>query len=135
MLEGIGGRIVFLIDWNRARKRLLSFVDKAGAVAVLADAARRQVGHMAWLAAGGDRLLWQAMADAGGAVFHLGDRLEEALGAEAARAWLLEVLTVATQAARRQKPLAMVADEARPGWLARCRAATASRRCWPSMPR
>ena len=34
-LEGIGERIVFLIDWNRARKRLLHFVSREGAVAVL----------------------------------------------------------------------------------------------------
>jgi len=113
VLEGIGARIVFLIDWNRARKRLMPFIDKAGAVTVLSEAARREAGHMAWLSAGGDRLLWQAMGDAGGAVFHLGDRLDDVLGAEAARAWLLEVLTAASVVAQRQQPLAVVADEAR----------------------
>jgi uncharacterized protein Yka (UPF0111/DUF47 family) len=113
LLEAIGARIVFLIDWNRARKRLLSFVDKSSAVRVLTEAARREVGHMAWLAAGGERLLWQAMADIGGTVFHLGDRLDDVLGASAAQDLLVEVLSQASQAARRQQPVALVADETR----------------------
>ena len=52
-LEGIGSRIVFLIDWNRARKRLQAFVDKDDAIAVLAEAARLDIGHRAWLQATG----------------------------------------------------------------------------------
>lgn len=113
LLGAIASRLVFLIDWNRARKRLLTFVDKAGAQAVLLEAARREVGHAAWLAAGGERLLWQAMSDQGASAFHLGDRLDEVLGDEAARDWLVEVLALAARAARRQQPVALLADEAR----------------------
>jgi hypothetical protein len=51
-LEGIASRIVFLIDWNHARKRLHAFVDKEGAIAVLAEAARLDVGHRAWVQVG-----------------------------------------------------------------------------------
>ncbi|MFM2404805.1 MAG: hypothetical protein RL223_2685 [Pseudomonadota bacterium] len=113
MLCAIASRLVFLIDWNRARKRLLTFVDKAGAQAVLLEAARREVGHAAWLAAGGERLLWQAMSDQGASAFHLGDRLDEVLGDEAARQWLVEVLALAARAAQRQQPVALLTDEAR----------------------
>ncbi|OYT94591.1 MAG: phosphate transport regulator [Pseudomonas sp. PGPPP3] len=112
-LEGLAARIVFLIDWNRARKRLLPFIDKAGAVSVLTEAARRGCGHMAWLAAGGERLLWQAMAEQGSGSFHLGDRLDEVMGAEPTRALLLQVLVLAADAAQRQQPMALVADETR----------------------
>lgn len=114
-LEDLGARIVFLIDWNRARKRLLAFVDGGGAVAVLAEAARRECGHMAWLQAGGERLVWNAMAAQGEGVFRLGDRLDDVMGADAAQALLTELLGLAWQAAQRQQPVALVADEAR--WL------------------
>ena len=45
-LEGLGARIVFLIDWKRARKRLNLLVRKSTSVEVLTEAARREVGHM-----------------------------------------------------------------------------------------
>jgi uncharacterized protein Yka (UPF0111/DUF47 family) len=112
-LEAIGARIVFLIDWNRARKRLLGFVDKDGAVAVLRGAARCEAGHMAWLQAGAERLVWTAMAAQGEGVFRLGDRLDEVLGAAPAVDLLVELMTLASQAAQRSQPVALVADEAR----------------------
>jgi uncharacterized protein Yka (UPF0111/DUF47 family) len=112
-LEGIGERIVFLIDWNRARRRLLAFTDKAGAVAVLEEAARRRVGHRAWLASGGERLLWSVMAAQGEGSFRLGDRLDDVLGAEAAHAWLTDVLALAWRVREQGQPAALVADESR----------------------
>jgi hypothetical protein len=112
-LESIGARIVFLIDWNRARKRLQAFVDKDDAVAVLREAARREAGHMAWLVAGAERLAWNAMAAQGEAAFRLGDRLDAVLGREDACQWLVDVLVLAADAAKRHQSAAYVADEAR----------------------
>ena len=112
-LEGIGSRLVFLIDWNRARKRLLPFVAKAAALSVLAEAARLDVGHMAWLKAGGDRLLFDAMQADGEAVFRVGDRLDEVLGAADASAFLVEVMSLASRALVAGQPVALVADETR----------------------
>lgn len=112
-LEGVGERIVFLIDWNRARKRLLPFVDKAAAVMVLDEAARRRVGHRAWLAAGADRLIWNVMAAQAASTFRLGDRLDDVLGAEAAREWLVETLALAWRVREQGQPAALVADGAR----------------------
>ena len=111
-LEAVGARVVFLIDWNRARKRLQLFVGKDDAVAVLAEAARREAGHMAWLAAGGERLLWNAMA-AQQPPFRLGERLDDMLGADAPRAWLVDVLVQAQAAVAARQPAAYVADAAR----------------------
>jgi len=114
-LTAIGARIVYLIDWNRARKRLQPFVSKAGAVAVLREAARRECGHMAWLQAGAERLAWGAMAAQGGGVFRLGDSLSDVLGEADAQAWLADLMALAWQAECRRQPVALLADEAR--WL------------------
>jgi len=112
-LEGIGSRIVFLIDWNRARKRLLPFVAKAEAVEVLREAARRDAGHMAWLKAGGEALVYAAMQGVGQGAFRIGDRLDTVLGTDDARTFLVEVLQLASDALLNRQPAALVADETR----------------------
>ncbi|MDQ5927188.1 MAG: hypothetical protein QG554_2131 [Pseudomonadota bacterium] len=112
-LTELGARIVFLIDWNRARKRLLNFVSKEGAVAVLTAAAQAEVGHMAWLKAGGEQLIFTAMQGAGVGAFRIGDRLDDVLGDAPAQNLLLEVMRLATQALLRGQPTALVADETR----------------------
>jgi uncharacterized protein Yka (UPF0111/DUF47 family) len=112
-LEFVGSRIVFLIDWNRARKRLQMFLGKADAVAVLREAARREVGHMGWLRAGGPDLLFQAMQEAGDGVFRVGDRLTDVLGEAGARDFLLDVLALAAQDQLRGRPRAITEEETR----------------------
>jgi uncharacterized protein Yka (UPF0111/DUF47 family) len=112
-LEGIGSRIVFLIDWNRARKRLQAFVEKTEAVAVLAEAARLEVGHRAWLQAGGERLVFGAMQAVGEGAFRIGDRLDEVMGSADTRAFLVAVLQLACTALRAGQPAALVGDETR----------------------
>jgi uncharacterized protein Yka (UPF0111/DUF47 family) len=113
MLEGIGSRIVFLIDWNRARKRLQAFVDKAEAIRVLAEAARLDIGHCAWLQAGGERLVFAAMQAVGEGAFRIGDRLDDVIGAADARSFLLAVMRLSRDAQQHGQPAALVADETR----------------------
>ncbi len=108
-LEGIGERIVFLIDWNRARKRLVHFVSREGAVAVLEATTRARAGHMAWLNAGAERLIWDAMAAQGASQFRLGDRLDEVLGEAEARDFLVDVMCAA---ARHPQASALLLDQA-----------------------
>jgi uncharacterized protein Yka (UPF0111/DUF47 family) len=112
-LEGIGSRIVFLIDWNRARKRLQAFVDKEEAGAVLAEVAGLDVGHRAWLQLGGERLIFAAMQAAGEGAFRIGDRLDDVIGVADAHAFLVAVMRLACDALRRGQPAALVADETR----------------------
>jgi len=112
-LEGIGSRIVFLIDWNRARKRLLPFVGKVDAINVLREVARLDAGHMAWLKAGGEEIIFAAMQAAGEGAFRIGDRLDTVLGVDDARAFLIEVLCLASKALLAGQPIALVADETR----------------------
>ena len=112
-LEALGARIVFLIDWNRARKRLRPLVGKRNAAAILAESARQGIGHMGWLEAGGEQLLFDAMEAAGGEFFHVGDRLDTVLGEEQARAFMLEAMASASQAMLERQPLPRIADSIR----------------------
>lgn len=112
-LELAASRIVFVIDWNRARKRLQAFVRKPVAVAILEQLARENMGHMAWLLAGADRLVYEAMQAVNGEAFRVGDRLDQVLGETAAREFLLSLMRAASIKLREQQPQALVADEAR----------------------
>jgi len=112
-LEGIGSRIVFLIDWNRARKRLQAFVEKEDAILILTEVARLDIGHRAWLQVGGERLIFAAMQAAGEGTFRIGDRLDEIVGVADAHAFLVAVMRLACDALRRGQPAALVADETR----------------------
>jgi uncharacterized protein Yka (UPF0111/DUF47 family) len=112
-LEGIGSRIVFLIDWNHARKRLQAFVEKEEAIAVLTEAARLDVGHRAWVQVGGERLIFAAMQVAGDGAFRIGDRLDEVIGVADARAFLVAVMKLACEALHSGQPASLVADETR----------------------
>ena len=112
-LEGIGSRIVFLIDWNRARKRLQAFVEKDDAIAILAEVAHLDIGHRAWLQVGGERLIFAAMQACGDGAFRIGDRLDEVIGVADAHAFLAAVMRLACDALRRGQPAALVADETR----------------------
>ena len=48
-LEHLGSRLVFLIDWNKARKRLRNFLLNKDAVAVIRKAAQQDIGHRGFL--------------------------------------------------------------------------------------
>ena len=60
-LTHLGSRIVFLIDWNRARKRLGNFLPNKDSIAVLKWAADNEVGHIAFFNLGGERIIYDAL--------------------------------------------------------------------------
>jgi uncharacterized protein Yka (UPF0111/DUF47 family) len=68
---------------------------------------------MGWLLAGGERLIHGAMQALGADYFHIGDRLDQVMGATQAREFLVEVLTQASQAMRQQQSPALIADDIR----------------------
>jgi uncharacterized protein Yka (UPF0111/DUF47 family) len=112
-LEAVASRIVFVIDWNRARKRLQNFVRKGQAQALLRHAADEEWGHMAWLLAGGEQLVFNAMQAVDSEAFRVGDRLDDVLGEASATEFLLELMRLSSIMMRQQQPAALVADEAR----------------------
>jgi uncharacterized protein Yka (UPF0111/DUF47 family) len=95
-LAFLGSRIVFLIDWNRARKRLREFLRKGDAARLLKWAAENNIGHRGFLKLGGERLLYEAIEFAQRTPLHAGERLHEALGPEAAFEYLQFVFREAT---------------------------------------
>ena len=60
-LEAIGASLVFLIDWNKARKVLRDWVSKGDAVQILDRAARHRFGHRGFLELGGGELVAAAV--------------------------------------------------------------------------
>ncbi len=94
-LRHIGSRLVFVLDWNRARKRLSSFLPGADAVALLRWAADANVGHMAFLMLGGERLVYDAVELAERVPARYGEPLVDILGREV----LLDITRFALRAA------------------------------------
>jgi len=91
-LEYVGSRLVFLIDWNKARKALQSFIPKSAAIPLLHWAASEEVGHRGFLEMGGDQLVYDAMAAVLRTPVRFGERLEDAIGADPASGFLRFVL-------------------------------------------
>ncbi|HBG05812.1 MAG: hypothetical protein A2075_03270 [Geobacteraceae bacterium GWC2_58_44] len=112
-LAQLGSRLVFLIDWNRARKRLQLLVSRPDAVALLRWAAESELGHLAFLKAGGERMVFDALQFVAGGTLTLGISLDEILGREAALSYLQFILKTCAQGMLNQKPLALIRDEAR----------------------
>ena len=110
-LTRLGSRLVFLIDWNRARKRLGRFLKKADAIAVLKWAADHNVGHRAFLQLGDVALVYTAMERAARAQIRYGARLDEILGRESAQSFLQAVLKIAADGLRERKSVRLVQDE------------------------
>jgi uncharacterized protein Yka (UPF0111/DUF47 family) len=79
-LEFLGSRLVFLIDWNRARKQLRGFLRGPDRVALLRWAAENEIGHRGFLEMGGARLVNEAIEATAGSSMHFGDRLCDVLG-------------------------------------------------------
>jgi uncharacterized protein Yka (UPF0111/DUF47 family) len=97
-LEALGASLVFLIDWNKARKVLREWVPKNDAVRILDWAARHRVGHRGFLELGGADFVAAAVHHATPTRIGFGERLDRALGREAAVDFLKTVLRVATEA-------------------------------------
>lgn len=112
-LTHLGSRLVFLIDWNRARKRLQMLVPRQDALSLLSWAAANDVGHMAFLKAGGERMIFDALRFVAGGTLSYGVTLDELLGREAAESFLRFILKACSHGLLKQRPLALIRDEAR----------------------
>jgi uncharacterized protein Yka (UPF0111/DUF47 family) len=97
-LECVGASLVFLIDWNKARKVLRSFVAGDEAVRILEWAARDRVGHRAFLELGGSELITVAVHNAVAARIGFGERFDAVLGRNTAVDFLKGVLRLSTEA-------------------------------------
>ena len=110
-LTVLGSRLVFLIDWNKARKHLSRFVRKRDAIAVLRWAADNNVGHRAFLQAGDMRLIYTALERSARAQTRYGARLDELLGREPANLFLMAVLRIASDGLTNHRSIRLIQDE------------------------
>ncbi|HSN23646.1 MAG TPA: hypothetical protein VLS45_05690, partial [Methylomicrobium sp.] len=110
-LAFLGSRIVFLIDWNRARKRLGKFVGAKEAVDILQWAASNNLGHRGFLQAGGEALIFAAIEQAGRGLIRYGQPLDEVLGSEATCEFLRFVLRTAAESILANRSLRLIQDE------------------------
>ena len=96
-LTFLGARLVFLIDWNHARKALRGFLSGADRTALLAWAAETEIGHRAFLEQGGAELVNRAIEAVAGSAMRFGDRLCDVLGAAETTSFLRFVFRAATE--------------------------------------
>ena len=110
-LEFLGSRIVFLIDWNKARKALQVFVKKNVAIALLTGAARRDEGHRAFLELGGAELIYEAIRNAAPGRIAYGVPLDQAVGEGECEAFLRNVLHAACEGLKDGRSTRLIRDE------------------------
>jgi uncharacterized protein Yka (UPF0111/DUF47 family) len=97
LLEAVGAALVFLIDWNKARKVLRTLVGKKEAIRLLSWSARQGFGHRAFLELGGSDLVASAIRHAAPERIGFGEQLEAVLGRDAATDFLRTVLKVSAE--------------------------------------
>ncbi|MDR3508204.1 MAG: hypothetical protein P4L64_09935 [Caulobacteraceae bacterium] len=110
VLERLGAGLVFLIDWNKARKALAGLSDKPGAERVLLWAARHGAGHRAWLQLGGVDLIAQAVRQVAPGRLGFGARLDQVLGHEGTVEFLQACLQLAADVLRQGGSERLVRD-------------------------
>jgi uncharacterized protein Yka (UPF0111/DUF47 family) len=110
-LSFLGSRLVFLIDWNRARKRLRSFLSKDDTLQLLKWAADQNHGHMAFLKLGGEQLVYDALEFVVKGPHRFGERLTDMLGRREAAQYLRYVIKAASEGLRESRPDPLIRDE------------------------
>ena len=112
-LKFLGSRLVFLIDWNRARKQLRAFLRGPDRLNLLNWAAENETGHRSFLELGGARLVNQAIEATAGSSLHFGDRLCDLLGDAEASKFLRFVFRAATDGLLSSESPALIHDRIR----------------------
>ena len=110
-LTFLGSRLVFLIDWNRARKRLRSLLGKSDAAELLKWAADEDIGHMGFLKCGGEELIYRGLALAAKGDYRPGLFLHDVLPRHLARQFMQFVFRTATLGLREGKQILLIEDE------------------------
>ncbi|MBO0755511.1 MAG: hypothetical protein J2P54_06595, partial [Bradyrhizobiaceae bacterium] len=110
-LEFLASRIVFLIDWNKARKALQTFVGKATAIDILTWGATHDHGHRAFLELGGIDLIFEAIRRVAAGHIPYGARLDETLGASESAEFLRRVLRQASEGLLAGRSTRLIRDE------------------------
>ncbi|RJF87489.1 hypothetical protein D3874_11060 [Oleomonas cavernae] len=111
LLAFLGSRIVFLIDWNKARKALQIFVGRNAAINLLTWAAKADFGHRAFLDLGGNDLVYEAVHRTAAGRIPYGVRLDEALGLAECTEFLQHVLRDTSQGLAAGRTARLIRDQ------------------------
>jgi len=112
-LRHVGSRLVFVLDWNRARKKLGMLIGNDDAIDLLRWAADNNVGHMAFLALGGERLIYDAIELAEKVPARYGEPIVEVLGRDSTLVIARFALRAATEGLLAGKSSLLIRDELR----------------------
>ena len=118
-LEHLGSSLVFLIDWNKARKSLGRLVSKSVALSLLDWAADREYGHRAYLEIGGDAIVSDLLETVSKATGGFYISLQSALGEEGTSQFLREMLRIASEELRKNRTAPALHDLLRAELLTR----------------
>jgi hypothetical protein len=110
-LRFVGSRLVFLIDWNRARKRLRKLAPKRVCLEVLRWAAERNCGHRGLLQLGGELLILDALQVAGKVPLPVGGQFADILGVERVADFLKFALKTAAEGLLAGRSEFLIRDE------------------------
>ncbi len=110
-LDFLGSRIVFLIDWNKMRKRLRGFVGKAAGHGLLKWAADHDFGHRGLLEIGGEAALGEAVEFAAGRHLRYGQRLDQMIGEAQAVSFIREAMELASVGLQQRRSRRTILDE------------------------
>jgi len=112
-LAFLGSRLVFLIDWNKARKRLQALVSKGDAIRLLLWAAQNDFGHMGFLKAGGESLVFNALDFVLKGQARIGQQLTQVLDKREATGFLKFVIRTCAESGLRGEPESFAQDAVR----------------------
>ena len=110
-LAFLGSRLVFLIDWNRARKRLRNFLSKDDTLELLKWAADQNYGHLAFLKLGAEQLIYDALEFVVKGPHRFGERLTDMLGRREAAQYLRYVIKACSEGLREGRAEPLIRDE------------------------
>ena len=115
----LGASLVFLIDWNKARKSLRRLIPKSAAVAALDWAADHEVGHRGFLEVGGDNIVADLLETVSKATGGFYISLQSAVGEDGAVDFVREALRIASEGLRAGRSATAIRDILRAELLAR----------------
>ncbi len=110
-LTFLGSRLVFLIDWNRARKRLRKFAPRRVCLEALRWAADHDYGHRGFLTLGGEQLVFDALQAVGRVPLPPGVMLSDFLGEERTAEFLRFTLQTTSAGLRAGRSELLIRDE------------------------
>jgi hypothetical protein len=111
LLGFLGSRIVFLIDWNKARKALQTFIGRDPVIELLRWAADQDLGHRAFLELGGADLVLEAVRRAATGRVPYGVRLDGALGVAETTGFLRRILRETSEGLSAGRSARLIRDE------------------------